>query len=94
MAPFAGEVALEDQAREFPRVFVAGESRAEARIPENVEAWVSLRAYQLSSDEEPAVKSEGAGRVSVTYLHGKFSQTEKRMAGLLDGYLLHAGSRA
>lgn len=95
MAPFLGVLRDPLQHREWPRVVRLDDLEKPADyVPDAVLDWVALRAYQLSTDEEPAVKSEGAGRVSVTYLHGKFSQTEKRMSGLLDPYLLRTGSRA
>lgn len=86
LAPFAGAKTDPAQEKEFPR-------NGEEVVPDEVLDWVALRAYQLSRDEEPPVKSEGAGRVSVTYLYGKLSSTERRMMHLLDEWLLWTGSR-
>lgn len=95
MAPFIDyrysyDTAL--QTRQFPRgVTLAGDTENE--VPERILDWVALRAYQLSSDEEPATISESIGGVSVTYAGPKPSQTERRMAGLLSPYLRRVGVR-
>jgi hypothetical protein len=86
-APFNG-TRPEDQERQFPREDDAGELQA---IPAAVLDWVALRAYQISADVEPAVKSESAGRVSVTYENPKDSQTSRRMANLLAPHLSSKG---
>lgn len=75
-----------NQEREFPRsVTLAGD--VEGEVPEAVLDWVALRAYQLLEDESPAVQSEGARGVNVSYAEPKLSQTEKRMKRLLAPYL-------
>jgi hypothetical protein len=94
MAPFEGERALVDQEREFPRVYLVGDSRAAATVPDAVLDWVALKAYALSTEHEPGVRSEGAGRVSVSYSEPKRSQLERRMEGLIEPYLLKVGRRA
>lgn len=94
MAPFEGERAQRDQEREFPRVMYVGDSRAGATVPDAVLDWVALKALELSAEHEPGVRSEGAGRVSVSYSEPKRSQLERRMDGLIEPYLLKTGSRA
>ena len=84
-APFYG-VRPENQERQFPRIDPETGEAAES-IPDAILDWVSLRAYQLASDETPAVKSEGAGRVSVTYFSPKMGPVARRMATLLRPYL-------
>lgn len=74
-----------DQDSAFPRsVTIEGDTAGE--VPERALDWVALRAYQLATDEGPAVTSEGAGGVSVSYAAPKLSQTEKRMRRLLAPY--------
>ena len=94
MAPFEGERALAGQEREFPRVVHVGDSRNAARVPDAVLDWVALKALELGTEHEPGVRSEGAGRVSVSYSEPKRSQLERRMDGLIAPYLLKVGSRA
>lgn len=70
----------------FPRSYtVPGDTEGE--VPEPIFDWVALRAYQLSTEDEPAVTSESAGRVSVSYARPKASQIERRMRRLLAPYL-------
>jgi hypothetical protein len=88
-APFVGEKTHPDQLHQFPRKgIVSGE---DDHVPEEVLDWVALRAYQLATDDKPAVSSERADEVSVTYRFPKRSQTEKRMARLLTPYLRRHG---
>lgn len=94
MAPFEGERTQHDQEREFPRVVHVGDSRNAATVPGAVLDWVALKALELSSEHEPGVRSEGAGRVSVSYSEPKRSQLERRMDGLIEPYLLKTGRRA
>lgn len=84
LAPFTG-FAYPEQEREFPRI-------GQDSVPDGVLDWVALRALQLSADEEPAVRSEGAGGVRVEYLYGKYALSERRMSALLEPYLLRTGS--
>lgn len=86
--PFKGEKESEDQARAWPRVLVTDDP---AVTPEAVLDWVALRAYQLSTDEDPAVRSESAGRASTTYAEPKISQNAARMARLLIPYQVNTG---
>ncbi len=85
--PLIGERYADGQGRAFPRS-VTRPGDVEGEIPGAVLDWIALRAYQLSSDEDPTVTSEGAGSVSVSYARPKLSQTEKRMARLLAPYLV------
>ena len=94
MGPFKGERAQRDQEREFPRVVNVGDSRNAARIPDAVLDWVALKAHELSTEHEPGVRSEGAGRVNVSYSEPKRGQLERRMDGLMEPYLLRVGDRA
>lgn len=90
--PFIGEKLVTAQARQFPRnQNPDGSINASATVPWQILDWVALRAYQLSVDEGPAVRSEGAGGVSVSYYNPKISQTEKRMEPLLPPYLANIG---
>ena len=95
--PFVGRKTAPNQEREWPRTGNLNEGVRgilnPTVIPEAVLDWVALRALQLSTDEEPPVKSEGAGGVSVSYATAKLSQTSKRMEGLLRPYILRTGSR-
>lgn len=83
LAPFAGSKPY-GQERQFPR---AGEDA----VPDAVLDWVALRAYELSSEEEPPVTSERAGSVSRNYGRAKISRTARLRYGLLDRYLLRTG---
>jgi hypothetical protein len=86
--PFIGAKLDEAQPHQFPRDEAPdGTPSTSEDIPDAVLDWVSLRAYQLSSDEAPAVKQESAGRVSVTYADPKLSQSQNRMERLLVPYL-------
>jgi hypothetical protein len=87
LAPFVGR-RPEEQERQFPREI---DGELQASVPEAILDWVALRALQLSADEEPAIRSESAGRVSVTYENPKETQNAKRMARLLDLWLSHGG---
>lgn len=91
--PFIGEkLGGAAQARQFPRnENPDGSANTSAVVPNAVLDWVALRAFQLSTDEGPAVKSEGAGGVSVSYAAPKVSQSEKRMERLLAPYQLVPG---
>ncbi len=86
MRPFTGYKTVDTQEREFPR-------DAATVIPAAVLDWVALHAYELSIEHEPGVKSEGAGRVNVSYDEPKRSQLERRMDGLIGPYLLQMGER-
>jgi hypothetical protein len=89
LGPFIGSRLADDQERQFPRnVNPDGSTNAVTDPPEAVLDWVALRAYQLSNDEDPAIKSETVGRASVVYLRGKLSRIERRMSGLLTPYLI------
>jgi hypothetical protein len=79
--PFKG-TRPEGQVRQFPRVDPET-GDPEAAVPNAVLDWVALRALQISTDEAPAVKTEGAGRVSVGYFTPKIPQIERRMRALL-----------
>ena len=87
MTPFAGYKTDSEQERQFPR-------NGDTVVPDAVLDWVALKALDLSDEHEPGVSSEGAGRVNVSYSEPKRSQLERRMAGLIDPYLLKVGSRA
>lgn len=88
--PFLG-ARPEDQERQFPRLDPeTGE--AEASVPDAVLDWVALRALQIATDEAPAVRSEGAGRVSVSYFAPKVPQIERRMSALLKPLQRKTGS--
>jgi len=92
MAPFVGARYDAEQERQFPRSeTLPGDTEGE--LPERVLNWVVMRAYQLSSDEGPAVTSEGAGGVSVSYAHPKLSQMDMRMQRSIAPYLQMVGSR-
>lgn len=93
LAPFEGERAQQDQEREFPRVVHVGDSRNGAAVPDAVLDWVALKALELSTEHEPGVRSEGAGRVSVSYSEPKRSQLERRIDGLIEPHLLKVGRR-
>lgn len=87
-ARFIGERQADDQALAFPRTLNPdGTDNAEITVPDAVLDWVALRAYQLSVNEGPPVKSESVLDQSVTYAFASTSQTAKRMAGLLTPYL-------
>ncbi len=86
MRPFTGYRTVDTQEREFPR-------DAATVVPAAVLDWIALRAYELSIEHEPGVKSEGAGRVNVSYNEPKRSQLERRMDGLIEPYLLKIGTR-
>jgi len=74
------------QSLEFPRsITVPGDEVGV--VPEAILDWVALRAYQLATEDEPAVSSESAGRVSVSYFRPKVSQLERKMRRLLAPYL-------
>lgn len=88
--PFRGERPY-DQERQFPRVD-PDTGDPEATVPEAVFDWVALRAYQIAIDEAPAVKSEGAGRVSVSYFAPKVPQIERRMCALIKPLQRKTGS--
>lgn len=95
MMPFVGYRYSTDtdvQTRQFPRATTL-DGDTEGEVPPRILDWVALRAYQLATDEGPAVTSEGAGGVSVSYANPKVSQTEKRMMGLLSPYLRRVGVR-
>jgi hypothetical protein len=53
--------------------------------------WVALCAYRLATNDAPPVTSESAGSVSRSFAAPKPSQTGRRMAALLDPYLLRVG---
>lgn len=100
MAPFIGRRTDTLQGREWPRAF-GGDLLEDAPsilnpsvVPDAVLDWVALKALDLSGEHEPGVRSEGAGRVNVSYSEPKRSQLERRMDGLIDPYLLKTGSRA
>lgn len=74
------------QSLAFPRSYTVPGDEA-GMVPEAILDWVALRAYQLATEDEPAVASESAGRVSVSYFRPKISQLERRMRRLLAPYL-------
>jgi hypothetical protein len=84
--PFVGVKTDSTQAHEFPRY-------PETEVPDAILDWVALRAYQLSVDDEAAVQSESAGKVSVSYFRAKRSQTERRMEALVGPYRSGAAVR-
>lgn len=83
-APFVGEKNDEYQLHQFPR-------DGEDDVPEAILDYVALRAFALATNDKPAVSSERADEVSVTYRSPKRSQTEKRMARLVAPYLRRVG---
>ncbi len=94
MSPFIGARAEESQERDWPRYLRLWEDPGTPEMPDAVLDWVALKAYSLSIEHEPGVRSEGAGRVSVSYSEPKRSQLERRMSRLLDPYLLRIGTQA
>ena len=88
MGPFVDSPSDPTQERQWPRNAPGSSGPG---MPDAVLDWVALRAYQLSSDDEPPVRSEGAGGVSVSYAVPKLSQSGKRMERLLAPYLLWTG---
>lgn len=95
MGPFKGSPLSESQDREWPRAggFGSGIRGIFSGTPQSILDWVALRAFQLATEDEPAVSSEGAGGVSVSYALPKRSQLERRMERLLSPYLLKTGGR-
>lgn len=94
MGPFVGNKYVDDgtQVEAFPRTTtVVGDTEGVA--PERVLDWVALKAYELATNEAPPVKSESAGRVSVTYELPKVSQNQKRMYRLIAPYFKTIGDR-
>lgn len=90
--PFIGGRLDSDQEHAFPRsVTPAGETNEDTDPPDAVLDWVALNAYRVSRADAPAVTSESARGVSVTYASPAPSQAERRMAGLLAPYLLYFG---
>lgn len=90
--PFIGERQADGQERAFPRsISPDGTDNTNPAIPDAILDWVALRAYQLSTDEDPPVQSEAVIDRSLTFTSPKISQTEKRKERLLDPYLANAG---
>ena len=94
LAPFVGRRTDTIQEREWPRDMLLLRPDSELTIPDAVLDWVALKALDLANEHEPGVRSESAGKVSVSYSEPKRSQLERRMAGLIEPYLLKVGSRA
>ena len=95
--PFIGTKLVTDgtQEREFPRsVNPDGTTNEATTPPDAVLDWVALAAYQLTSDDSPAVTSASADGVSLTFASADTSPTERRMAYLLSPYYLKVGERA
>lgn len=94
MSPFIGARPDDDQVREWPRQLrLRGTPGDPAETPDPVLDWVALKAFELSADEDPAIKSHSVLDESITYAVPAASKTQKRMARLLDPYLLWTGSR-
>lgn len=90
--PFVGERQAGGQVRAFPRTLNPdGTDNASAEVPPAVLDWVTLRAYALSVDEEPAVKSESIMDSTTVYAEPRRSQTERRMERLLAPYRASQG---
>lgn len=89
-APFLGERPY-DQERQFPRLDPETDE-AELSVPDEILDWVALRAHSLATNEVPAVRSEGAGRVSVSYFSPKPGPNARRMASMLAPYLRKTGT--
>ena len=93
--PFIGARLDEEQDFQFPRdVDIYGNDSIATEVPAPVLTWVALAAYRLSVDDDPPVTAESAGSASTSYGAPKPSQTERRMASLLDPYLRTRGSLA
>jgi hypothetical protein len=84
--PFVGDLADEEQEREFPR-------DDDETPPDAVLNWVALRAYELAKNIPPPVTSSSVGSASSTYASPRVSHVQRRMAGLLDPYISTTGSR-
>lgn len=86
--PFVGAKQDEAQEEQFPRnTNPDGTANTSTTVPEPVLDWVALRAYELASDEDPAIQSEGISDLRVTYASPRISQTQRRMENLLRPYL-------
>lgn len=88
LGPFVGVKETAGQVREWPRVLSDG--IGPAVTPEAVKDWIALRAYQLSSDEDPAITRETILDASWTYAEPKLSTSQKRMSYLLAPFLATA----
>lgn len=86
--PFIGEKQVSTQERAFPRsVNPDGSVNSTTTLPDAVLDWIALRAYQLSVDDDSAVKSESVGDISITYASSRLPLSKKRMTLLLVPYL-------
>ena len=95
--PFIGTKLVTDgtQIREFPRSLNPdGTANEDTDPPEAVLDWVALAAYQLTSDDSPAVTSASADGVSLTFARPDTSPTERRMERMISPYYLKVGERA
>ncbi len=86
MGPFVG---VKDgpgtQNRQFPRsVTLAGDTAGV--VPDRILDWVALRAYQLATEDRPAIVSEGVLADRVKYARPKKGRVERLMASLLKPY--------
>lgn len=86
--PFIGERLVSTQELAFPRnLNPDGTVNAEEDIPERILDWVALKAYQLTSNEDPGIISESIGISSWTFGRPASSQSERRMEYLIRPYL-------
>ena len=85
MGPFVGARHTSGQARQFPRsVTLTGD--AAGVVPDRILDWVALRAYQLATEDRPAIVSEGVLADRVKYARSKKGRVERLMASLLKPY--------
>lgn len=95
LAPFIGGKYDTSGAQElaFPRSINPDGTEGDGEVPERVLDWLALAAYTLTASNSPAITSESIGSTSRTYATPKVSQTERRMAHLIEPYLLKVGQR-
>lgn len=93
---YMGDVlaASEDLRERGPFVEAVDLTEETTPLPDALLDWVSLRAYQLSEEDEPGVESESVRGTSITYARPMQSQTERRLERLVGPYQLRTGYRA
>jgi hypothetical protein len=90
---FIGSRLDPDQEHAFPRsVTPGGVENEDTTVPDAILDWVALCAYRISEVDAPAVKSWSRSGVSETYASSMPSQSERRMANLLNPYLATGNS--
>lgn len=91
--PFVGARRDAGQVRAFPRSTTPeGVATSDATVPPEVLDAVSLMAYELATDEGPAVTSESVLDRSVTYSTPKPSRTTTMIQALLEPYRVRSVS--